>query len=384
MYKPLGLISIIFWDIWIFFSRSQDVATSENSIVVGMAKAILVIMGSFLLTVIEPSSMNYASDKVLMKLTIDVGHVVKIRASRPGNAPTSQVNWTPVELRGNVVFADTGHQNLSKFVLYWPQSKFVRYYVVHDENTIAEYTDKPNKVKFATWTLIRKSILGVAVIANVDNKAKQSRLGTFINTTFTDEHIRRRVEYWEPFIRTKPCPTPSKHPYSDSKHNTSKVLAITLSHYVIWQEFWRLHSWSVCPTADCDPYLVIFEGDAQCGVQDCGAVTAQVLRTSKSDIVYLGWCDGFKRIRDDAKKQLYGPPYCTHAYAITARAAKILIDNVVFCTLPLDKQMRDLGTRRLITWEKASLRGLSKINVTLDVAKRQGSEGTEGIFHQDW
>jgi hypothetical protein len=316
-------------------------------------------------------------NKILM--TIELEPTVSIVCSRDNEI-------IPI-LVSNVVLADDseeadGVMRLLSFQLVWPSfHNLKRQYHVVNGRTITEKVIKGKRT--ATWRRLYKDILGVSVIVDLTQRKTRLRAETFINRTFTEHRRPNFVQYWQPSFRSHGCPT---FPFNnDSHHSSGKVVGTTLTHYLVWQEFYRSAAWRQCAEVDCDGWQLIFEGDAQCGVEDCEGETRRALAAARSDVVYLGWCDGFKMIKDEDKKlHKTGPPFCLHAYAITVSAARILLDKVYPCLLPADNQLRTLGLAGAISFELADMTGTTPLPVVLSREKRQGTEPTEGIFHQDW
>ena len=147
-----------------------------------------------------------------------------------------------------------------------------------------------------------------------------------------------------------------------------------MSHLLVWREFIRRYD----GLNDLD-YIVIFENDATCAVQQRsrGFVAQNELKHSTSDFVFLGWCDEY---RDGAFLKNTVAPMCLHAYAMNLIAAKALSARVFECQSPADMQVRHLlGVEHIVSWSKADMRV-----VVVNSPNPHRSDGihTDGIFLQ--
>jgi hypothetical protein len=97
--------------------------------------------------------------------------------------------------------------------------------------------------------------------------------------------------------------------------------------------------------------LVVFEDDVDLADhlmwEEAGIALIRELdnlQPSKTDLHFLGWCYG---------KGLRAMPMCAHAYVITRRMAKVLMEHWEPCGLPVDAQWAALHNQKLIKWSRA-------------------------------
>ncbi len=94
------------------------------------------------------------------------------------------------------------------------------------------------------------------------------------------------------------------------------------------------------PPQDKD-ILVIFEDDAEISVEVISPVLAAELSHMRTDLLYLGWCEG----------RLAKPvPLCTHAYAVTRVGATKLINLLEPCGAALDEQFVVMAKNNWISY----------------------------------
>jgi len=105
------------------------------------------------------------------------------------------------------------------------------------------------------------------------------------------------------------CPTVA---FTDKHAWPAKGIGTTLAHTLVWREFVRRHHHR-------HGYLVVFENDVVCAVDNCGAAIKKALAQAKSAFVFLGWCS---MLADADPRTTQTPPWCLHGYALTAHAAR--------------------------------------------------------------
>jgi hypothetical protein len=180
------------------------------------------------------------------------------------------------------------------------------------------------------------------------------------------------VTLWPPVI-ARSCP------YTSSQHKTERGLAF--AHLQIWMDFSyqtrypEMDGDSAHEAPDRNEYppqdkdiLVIFEDDAEIAVEDISHVLAAELSDMRSDLLYLGWCEG----------RLAKPvPLCTHAYAVTRVGAKKLINLLEPCGAALDEQFVMMAKNNWISYRTTDGSGghhRVKLNGTMSKDK--------GLFYQ--
>ena len=165
-----------------------------------------------------------------------------------------------------------------------------------NRNTLAHWSHQPNQ-----------PLVEIAYICNPDDAAQTNRARAFFSGAFGTN--APPTWYISPAIPGPPagCPTVK---YTDLKTPPGKGIGTTLAHTFVWREFVRRHQ---------QGYLVVFENDAVCAVDDCGVAIRKALQQAKGAFVYLGWCSM------DANADpiiTLTPPWCLHGYALTAHAAR--------------------------------------------------------------
>ena len=182
---------------------------------------------------------------------------------------------------------------------------------------------------------VENRLVEIAVIGKPNTRDE-----TFIHRAFTLSPMPA-VHYWGGIYGVSECPT-NEVGYLDKNHNASKVIGITLAHYRIWQEFYRRYR-----DGDWKKRILILESDIRCGPKFCGDIAAEHINRTDKDFLFIGWCD---IIPSDNFQE---PPVCAHAYSISVKAAKILMDNVFPCLSPVDGQITRLCKRGLLSWATA-------------------------------
>ena len=198
---------------------------------------------------------------------------------------------------------------------------------------------------------VKNQLVEVAMIQNPNN-----RNDAFIREAFSPSRTPP-VYYWSGVNGVSACPTIKTK--VDANHTSSKTIGTTMAHIRIWQDFhWRHRS------DDRGQRILILESDVHCSREFCGDIAIEHIERTDKDMLYVGFC-----YKDDPSH----PPYCSHAYAISVRAAKILSTNVFSCVSPVDTQMAKLGDSGDLTW------------ATVDTAEDIVMFQTAGLILQnDW
>jgi len=205
-----------------------------------------------------------------------------------------------------------------------------------------------------------------------------------------------------PAVYTRPCP------YSRHVHKTERGLG--LAHYQIWLDFIYFdpdvlkvyndkgynkfkHNQSYTSTwyssnsgkymvnangtlykndiiVSEDDIIIIFEDDADIAIIDFNTTIVEELSTMDTDILYLGWCEG---------RNAKPIPLCSHAYALTRRGARKVIEHYEPCGLAIDEQFVIMARNKWLTYRPAhSWSYKDRFNSNYPVAH----DKTFGIFHQ--
>lgn len=117
--------------------------------------------------------------------------------------------------------------------------------------------------------------------------------------------------------------------------------------------------------------IAIFEDDAESAINDTNTTLVEEFSDMKVDLLFLGWCEG------RAAKPV---PLCTHAYALTRRGARKLVQYLEPCGRALDEQFVILAKNNLISWRRAYGHSYKAQN---EKYKNLYGEKTYGIFHQN-
>jgi len=117
-----------------------------------------------------------------------------------------------------------------------------------------------------------------------------------------------------------------------------------------------------------DDILIVLEDDVDIAVHNHTVIIQEELNSMDVDLLFLGWCDG----------RLARPvPLCAHAYAVTRRAARKLIQHLEPCGKALDEQFVVMGKNKWITFRTAHRWRFEKF------IKEGWTHGkTKGIFQQ--
>lgn len=130
--------------------------------------------------------------------------------------------------------------------------------------------------------------------------------------------------------------------------------------------------------------IVIFEDDADNTIVDLETTLAEELGAIHADLLFLGkltmlsaycfivlsgWCDG---------RMARPVPLCAHAYALTRRGARKIIDKFEPCGKALDEQFVIIAKNNWITYRKAHPHSYKNLNSNYPV----WGDKNFGIFHQ--
>jgi hypothetical protein len=171
-----------------------------------------------------------------------------------------------------------------------------------------------------------------------------------LNNVFLPNHIAKR-RHW-PTIVTDFCegvPVPKDAVSFNKAHRRGFQRGILLAHKQIWEDFDRLHR-DVPPNISTfeSPKIVIFEDDAMVIDPVVHQIGYEVIRNMTSDIHFLGHCyDRYPGVE---------VPDCTHAYVVTLKGCKILLENVDHCLRggPIDIQFKAIARSKKINWTAES------------------------------
>ena len=163
-------------------------------------------------------------------------------------------------------------------------------------------------------------------------------------------------------VYTSPCPTVL--PFMNKGYKPEKVIGTTMSHTRVLRDFVFQFKRSLERHI-----LIILEGDAICGVPDCGRRAIKEAMASKVDYLNLGWC--YMEDGDNTGRTAL----CTHAEAYSLHGASILAERMNDCGYqPVDVQIRDLKQQGIISFALAAL--------SEDEEKSQKDWSTNGLFIQ--
>lgn len=117
--------------------------------------------------------------------------------------------------------------------------------------------------------------------------------------------------------------------------------------------------------------ITIFEDDAEGAIVNMNTTIIEEFAAMKEDLLFLGWCEG------RAAKPV---PLCAHAYALTRRGARKLVQYLEPCGRALDEQFVILAKNNLITWRRAYGHSYKDLN---EKYQNKYGEKTFGMFHQN-
>lgn len=186
----------------------------------------------------------------------------------------------------------------------------------------------------------KQKLVEIAVLVKKNPDGTVLTYDVFIHRAFTGNSTP--VYPWDGVYGLDACPT-AEIEHLDEHHFPSKIIGLTLAHYRVWQEFYRRYRHH-----DPESRILIVEADVRCSREFCGDLAIEHIQRTDKDILFVGWC----RARDSDFSE---PPLCSHAYAISVKAAKVLMDNVFPCVGPLDDQMQDLCKKNALTWGTAGV-----------------------------
>ena len=120
-----------------------------------------------------------------------------------------------------------------------------------------------------------------------------------------------------------------------------------------------------------DDIIAIFEDDAEGAVTELNTTLIEEHSAMNVDLLYLGWCEG---------RTARPVPLCTHAYALTRRGARKLVQYIEPCGRALDEQFVILAKNNLISWRRVFGHSYKNLN---EKYKGLYGEKTYGMFHQN-
>lgn len=204
-------------------------------------------------------------------------------------------------------------------------------------------------VRFANRTVYGAMIFTDPATANLLGRDFY-RVPQGVNGTALD-NANARLAHGKKFIAEFPIPVESvwsvfaqSCPWRTTKGNDRGV---AMAHFLIWHDWVFQGRRGVDKTiANDDDIMIVFEDDAVVAVTDVKAVLLQELSGMTTDLHFLGWCYGGGRRM----------PMCTHAYAVSRRGAKKMVEEWDTCsTSSIDGQWKAMAQHGLFTWSKANL-----------------------------
>ena len=142
-----------------------------------------------------------------------------------------------------------------------------------------------------------------------------------VNGTAQD-NAKRRIEHAKLTAQALPFPVEfwwSLYvPDCPGRKTKGNDRGVAMAHWQIWSDFEyqsrKGHSKAIATDSDV---LVVFEDDAVIAVKDIVRALENELspQTMTSDLNFLGWCYGRR-----------GMPMCTHAYAVTRKGVRKVIE----------------------------------------------------------
>jgi len=198
-----------------------------------------------------------------------------------------------------------------------------------------------------------------------------------VNGTAT-ENALARLAHGKQMIAGLPIPVESwwsvfaqSCPHRPTKGNDRGVAT---AHYQIWLDWVFQGRRGVDrEIAKDDDVIIVFEDDAVVAVKDITKVLAEELSHMTTDLHFLGWCYGGGRRM----------PMCTHAYAVSRKGARIMLDEWDTCsTSSIDGQWKAMAQHSLFSWSKVSLDKWTKQGQIKPGFEDSPGYFTRGIFVQ--
>ena len=93
-----------------------------------------------------------------------------------------------------------------------------------------------------------------------------------------------------------------------------------------------------------DDIIVILEDDSEVVVVEANVSIIEELTLMKTDMMWLGWCDG---------RKARPVPLCAHAYSVTRRGARKLVEHYEPCGLALDEQLVVICKNKWVSYSTA-------------------------------
>lgn len=165
---------------------------------------------------------------------------------------------------------------------------------------------------------------------NVTQKvnARQNALNRIKHSKHTMAQLPFKINWWKAFLGTL-CP----HQRDDILPNARGV---TLAHYQIWHDFVKQEEHNITGLSD-DDVIVVFEDDAQIVVPDIVPYLEKEIKHMPYEWKYLGWC-----LESPDKQHNHNSfAFCTHAYIMTRRGAKVMLPVIDWCGNTIELQMWD-------------------------------------------
>ena len=130
-------------------------------------------------------------------------------------------------------------------------------------------------------------------------------------------------------------------PGCPNRKNKGNDRGVAFSHFQIWYDFVSQGEKYKGEVSDSD-ILVLLEDDAVIAINNVEKVLYDEFNSMTTDHLFLGWCYGRRHM-----------PMCTHAYAITRKAAIRIVQHFDICyPQAIDAQLRMLSDKGVFTWRK--------------------------------
>lgn len=117
-----------------------------------------------------------------------------------------------------------------------------------------------------------------------------------------------------------------------------------MAHQQVWESFYRRRR--PCGFHERD-VLLVFEYDAFLGDPQAIDRAVESVRAMQTEFHFFGYC--FQNANYHPTKTRLAP-YCLHAYAVTLKGAKKLLDFVDTCSFFADAQVAILADNKNLTW----------------------------------
>jgi len=125
-----------------------------------------------------------------------------------------------------------------------------------------------------------RRVAEVAIIIDAADEQQRKEASKFAST-----HFKRLVVHGVPIrkwgsVIAKGLECPTFHPKTDPTHWPDKIIGTTMAHKRIWENFAARNANQT--SSDNSPFLIIFEKDAMCAVEDCGNYALDALQSARA------------------------------------------------------------------------------------------------------